>query len=107
MQRQIIAIHPEAPPKPALGAACNGCGMCCLAEPCPAAMLLTLQRRGACRLLDWSDMQQRYRCGLLSGTRRPAGPAFWTRWLQRRASRWIAAGSGCDASLEPEAASTA
>ncbi|WP_295643056.1 hypothetical protein [uncultured Methylibium sp.] len=104
MQRHVIVIRPDAPAKPAPGAACNGCGVCCLAEPCPAAMLLTLRRRGACRLLEWSDAQRRYRCGLLTGARRPGGPAIWARWLQRRASRWIAAGSGCDAHLEVEAA---
>ena len=36
---QVVHWHPEAPPKPPEGAPCNGCGLCCLAEPCPLGML--------------------------------------------------------------------
>ena len=64
-QQQIIHIHPQAPPKPAEGQPCNGCGICCLAEPCPVGMLLSRRRHGACQVLQWSDAQQRYRCGML------------------------------------------
>lgn len=97
MRPQFIAIHPEAPPKPPLGAACNGCGVCCLAEPCPAGQLLTLRRRGACRLLAWDAPQRRYRCSLLSGSRRGG-------WVERAVTRWIAAGQGCDADATVEPA---
>lgn len=90
---QIIHIHPEAPPKPAFGAPCNGCGVCCLAEPCPLGMLLSRRRRGACVALRWSVPAGRYECGAL--VRLP----FMRRWV----ARWIAAGQGCDASLEVEA----
>jgi len=92
---QIIRIHADAPLKPALGAACNGCGVCCLAEPCPAGMLVSLKRSGACRALRWSDEAQRYRCGLMqdrAGVRTP-----WA-WLARRL---IASGAGCDSDAEP------
>ena len=34
--RQIVHLHRDAPPKPAPGAPCNGCGVCCAAETCPA-----------------------------------------------------------------------
>lgn len=91
---QIIRIHADAPLKPALGAGCNGCGVCCLAEPCPAGMLVSLRRRGACRALRWSDEERCYRCGLMqdmSGRRTP-----WARWVQRL----IAAGAGCDSDAE-------
>ena len=95
---RTIAIHADAPPKPAWGEPCNGCGVCCLAEPCPIGILVSARRCGACRALAWDDPAQRYVCGVLTG-RRELLPA-WLRpiapWLQRRAPRWIAAGSGCD-----------
>ncbi len=81
----VIRIHALAPPKPVLGAACNGCGVCCLSEPCPVGMLLSLRRTGACRALRWDAAAAHYRCGLMA---RPA--------LRPIVARWIAAGQGCD-----------
>jgi hypothetical protein len=86
---QIIHVHADAPLKPAIGAACNGCGVCCLAEPCPLGMLLSARRRGACRMLRWDDSTRRYRCGALG-----------SGWWRSLARRWISAGSGCDCALE-------
>ncbi|HKX95648.1 MAG TPA: hypothetical protein VJM48_13165 [Methylibium sp.] len=94
MEFQTIAIHPAAPAKPAVGAACNGCGVCCLAEPCPVGQMLTLRRRGACRMLRWDEAAAIYRCGLLAGEGWRSGPLG--RWIAARARRWIAAGRGCD-----------
>ncbi len=91
---QIIRIHADAPLKPGLGMACNGCGVCCLAEPCPVGMLVSRKRSGACRALRWNDAEHRYRCGLMqdmTGSRTP-----WA-WL---ACRLIAAGAGCDSDAE-------
>ena len=51
---QVVHWHPEAPPKPPEGAPCNGCGLCCLAEPCPLGMLVSRRRTGACVALRWS-----------------------------------------------------
>jgi hypothetical protein len=84
----VIRIHPAAPPKPAWAAACNGCGVCCLAEPCPVGMLVSLRLRGACRALRWDDAAQRYRCGLMKPP------------LSRAIGRWIGAFRGCDSSAE-------
>lgn len=88
---RVIEIHPDAPPKPALGAPCNGCGVCCLAEPCPLGVLISRRRHGACSALQWDGA--RYACGALT-----AQPRGLRGWLVRR---WIAAGAGCDCSLEP------
>ena len=93
---QVIHIHPEAPPKPAVGQPCNGCGVCCLAEPCPVGMLVSGRRHGACKALRWVAPEARYRCGLLMAP----GQGLWQRLWRRWAARWISAGSGCDASIE-------
>lgn len=101
---QVIHIHPTAPPQPAEGAPCNGCGVCCLAEPCPLGRVISRKRTGACDALRWDDTQHLYRCGAISDAEGVLGP-HW-RWvaplLRRLARRWIAAGIGCDASLRRE-----
>lgn len=104
MSRQIIRLHPDAPRKPPEAAPCNGCGVCCAAEPCPIGVLVSRRRHGACRALGWSDAAGRYRCGLA------ADPAAVLRWLpralapfvRRLALRWISAASGCDSDLVVE-----
>lgn len=93
---RVVLIHPDAPPQPALGAPCNGCGVCCLSEPCPVGMLVSRRRRGACAALRWHEAEARYQCGLLADAQQP----LWRWWLRR----WIAAGVGCDATLETERA---
>jgi hypothetical protein len=99
---QVIHIHPDAPLKPTLGDACNGCGVCCLAEPCPLGQVISRKRSGACDALRWSDGDGLYRCGVLSDTEALLGLRW--RWaaplLRRLARRWIAAGVGCDATVE-------
>jgi hypothetical protein len=118
--REVILIHPEAPAKPPLGAPCNGCGVCCLAEPCPVGVLVSRRRTGACTALRWSNSEGRYHCGLMiwgnpasvsaandwpDGKKVGFAPhraahalfaSLWHRWVRRI----ISAGSGCDASLE-------
>lgn len=98
----VIWLQPDAPHKPAEGAPCNGCGLCCLAEPCPLGMVISRRRHGACDALRWDVVAGRYWCGVLHepaawlpAWARAAAPAL--RWL---AQRWIAAGVGCDAALE-------
>ncbi len=113
VSRQIIHIQPEAPPKPALGAPCNGCGVCCLVEPCPLGVVLSGRRRGACDALRWQGDLRVYRCGAITQPRevlqaalpRPLrGLAFvLSPWLARLAKRWIAAGVGCDSSVQVDA----
>jgi len=95
---QTLLLHADAPPKPAEGAPCNGCGICCAAERCPVACLFLPRREGACAALEWDAEQRRYRCGMVVHT------ADYVRWLPRRwqgrAGKWfasrIAAGKGCD-----------
>lgn len=103
-----VTIHIEegAPQKPELLAPCNGCGVCCLLEPCPLGVLLSGRRTGACRALRWHSETMFYRCGAITEpqkvlqTKMPAylqwlaAPLAWL--LQRWARRLIAAGVGCD-----------
>jgi len=81
MSRQVIRLHPAAPEKPAETAPCNGCGVCCAAEPCPIGVLVSGRRSGACAALSWHDDAGLYRCGLVADPRgvlpppaRRAGP---------------------------------
>ena len=94
----VIHIETDAPVKPAEGDACNGCGVCCLAEPCPVGVLVSGRRRGACAALVWSAADRRYHCGMLTEPKRHLG-AFGP-WLRGPMRRWIAAGTGCDSNLE-------
>ena len=99
----FITIHPAAPPKPALGTSCNGCGVCCAALPCPVSRLLLGHRTGACPALQWRESEHRYFCGMVLA---PASflhwlPPGWNAFCGRRFSRWIAAGIGCDSDIDP------
>lgn len=97
-----IPIHAEAPAKPAWGAGCNGCGVCCLSEPCPVGMVLSRRTQGACIAVQWNDAQQHYQCGMVTQ------PELWFplpwRWshdlMSRLSRRWISAGKGCDCDIE-------
>lgn len=102
MPEQTIRLHHAAPLKPAEGQPCNGCGVCCALETCPAARLRFRQAGGPCPALEWSATETRYRCGLL------VRPAHYLGWLpvvgaataRRLMARWISAGNGCDCSAE-------
>lgn len=104
MKDQIIHLHRRAPAKPAEGRPCNGCGVCCALETCPAARLRFRQKHGPCPALEWSAEQSRYHCGLL------IRPGHYLGWLptvgetlaRRLFTRWIAAGQGCDCDASPE-----
>lgn len=96
---RVVTLHTLAPAKPAVGAACNGCGLCCTAEPCPLGIVLSRRLSGACAALRWSHPEQRYLCGAL------VTPSQWLPWLpeawaRRLVRRWIAAGVACDTELE-------
>ena len=100
MPPRVIHLHPAAPAKPPVGRACNGCGVCCAAQPCPLGMWLSGRTRGACAVLRWNEAQGRYLCGALHAPKQHLRwlPAPWARRLVRR---WIAAQRGCDSELQP------
>jgi len=102
--RPVILLQADAPPKPAVGAACNGCGVCCAWQPCPLGVLVSRRRHGACSALQWDEREKQYRCAMVAGARRlwPWLPRPAEALLQRLARRWIAAGAGCDCDAEVE-----
>jgi len=103
-QHPTIRIHAAASDKPAVGAPCNGCGICCLAAPCPVSRLLLKHTENACPALVWQDDTLLYRCGMLQS------PARYVRWLPGRLDglfiglvrRWLALNIGCDSDIEIE-----
>jgi len=115
---RILWIEPQAPPKPAPGRPCNGCGVCCLYEPCPLSLLLRgRQAAGGCRWLRWQAAQRQYRCGVVVEPQALL-QTLWPAWAQgaarglapllgRLARRWIAAGRGCDCALQVQGATAA
>lgn len=102
---RIVYIEPEAPAKPATGAPCNGCGLCCLLEPCPVGILVSRRLRGACKALLWSQDAGRYRCGMVIAPGRfmPLTGPRMAAWVSRLARRMISADMACDADLQVQA----
>lgn len=108
--QKIILIHSAASPKPAVDAPCNGCGVCCLYEPCPLGVVLSRRRQGPCVAVRWSEASAQYRCGALSESEAVLRSLFHARmgsvapWLapvlMRLAQRWIGLGIGCDSTLQ-------
>lgn len=99
---RTIFLHAQAPAKPPAGEPCNGCGVCCADEPCPLGQLVSRRRRGRCRALVWDEAQHLYRCGMLmTPTWYLPGPLHaLAPWLAGLTRRWIAAGRGCDSSVQ-------
>lgn len=98
----VVTLYAAAPEKPSVGAPCNGCGVCCAAETCPAGRLRFLRRTGPCPALLWSAGDRRYRCGLVSapGDFFSMLPAALADRLGRLIATRIAAGKGCDSDAE-------
>ena len=107
---KTIHIEPSAPAKPPFGGPCNGCGVCCLHQPCPIGVVLSARRHGPCSALRWHAPEARYRCGAISQPsqvmadrlprlmRRLAVPL--APLLAALARRSIALDAGCDCDLE-------
>ena|ERR1035437_4076773 len=99
---QIIELHPLAPRKPDYAARCNGCGVCCAAEPCPVAYLFLFQFKGRCRALLWQNDTGRYVCGMVIGPDQYV--SVIPKRLRERMGRFfasrIAADCGCDFAAE-------
>lgn len=91
MAERVIYLERAAPPKPEPGAPCNGCGVCCAADPCPLGILASRRLRGACAALRWDAAERRYHCGIVQEA---------SGLTRRLALRWIGAARGCDCDHE-------
>ena len=102
IQTQTIELHPLAPSKPDLGSPCNGCGVCCAAEPCPVAYLFLFQFKGRCRALLWQNEERRYVCGMvvIPDQYVPLLPKRLRARMGRFFASRIAADYGCDLAAE-------
>jgi hypothetical protein len=106
----VLHIARDAPTKPVSGSPCNGCGVCCLIEPCPLGVLLSGRRLGTCQALIWQAKDQRYVCGAITSAhdvltqRLPlytqALLPVLCKLLGHFAKRWVAEGVGCDCDVE-------
>ena len=65
---------PEFLRKPREGAACNGCGLCCAAEPCGLGLELGAEDGKPCKFLEWD--QGRFWCGVVRDPAKATGNAY-------------------------------
>jgi len=98
-----IHLNPDAPRKPELGAACNGCGVCCAGAPCPLGMLASRRSGGSCAALHWQEEAGRYVCGLIAqpAAHLPRALGWAAPAVAKLAHRSVSAGSGCDCDWQP------
>lgn len=83
--------------KPAEGAPCNGCGWCCISEPCALSKEF-LGATDTCPALERAG--DRYACGLITNPSLYLGtPEFGNAVLADNFGQMLGIGTGCDASL--------
>ena len=100
--RRIAETIAKAPPKPASGSPCNGCGFCCAAEPCGVALnhIPGCSAQGPCPAMEFEA--GRFFCGMI---RRPSHymqlPNAWAdEVLGDMIAQALGAGRGCDAETD-------
>ena len=83
--------------KPAFGSPCNGCGFCCIREPCALAK----EHLGAidkCPALERAG--DRYACGMITRPHHYLGTeAFGDPLLSKLFGEALGIGQGCDSTL--------
>ena len=91
-------VREVAPEKPQEGAPCNGCGLCCAAEPCGLAVELLGATAGPCPAMEFVD--GRFWCGLV---RNPSTYldtlAFGDHMLGAIFAQALGVGRGCDSTM--------
>lgn len=92
----------DAPTYPGFGKTCNGCGQCCIIEPCQLARDYAGVREGPCPVLVREGTA--WRCGLTIEPHRHmpglAGKPFADAVLAPMFSEALGIGRGCDAEME-------
>ena len=98
--RRVEAITAKAPPKPAFGAPCNGCGFCCAAEPCGVArQFVPGAIDGApCPAMEFEH--DRFWCGMVRWPGHYLGlPAWGDEEMGAMIGEALGAGKGCCADV--------
>lgn len=95
----LTLIHTTpAPAKPDHGAPCNGCGLCCAAEPCGVAVMMigADPEHGPCPALEHDG--GKFVCGLIVKPSRHSSQVH--PWADELVGQMVAAtlgaGRGCD-----------
>jgi hypothetical protein len=106
---RVVLLHEDAPSKPAPGAPCNGCGLCCAWSRCPLGWIVSggfhqSSQQEPCSALRWNESLLRYQCGMVSSPQSILSwlPSWITPIVTKWSLRWISSDSGCDADLEIE-----
>lgn len=82
--------------KPSFGLPCNGCGLCCIVEPCAIAEEYLGITEGPCPALEWHD--DKFRCGMVVRPGHYLGVAdFADELLSGLISQALGVGLDCDA----------
>lgn len=101
---QPVRLKDGKAPKPRHGdPVCNGCGLCCLAEPCPLGQIIFGKQSGRCPALE--DHGERFACGLVVDPAKysPVRAAMVGEALLREAAQhFTGTGLGCDAHVAGE-----
>lgn len=96
--------------KPAHGAPCNRCGLCCIASLCPVARALFKRdaHPGPCPALQKAGGDGTYACGVVASPGRYVSIERYAMYgreaLSAAAALLIGSGTGCDARFNGEPA---
>lgn len=90
-------LHDARAAKPAFGVECNGCGLCCLMEPCSLAEEFLDVSSGRCPALEWEE--GRFWCGLVRSPSKYLAPGkeFADAVVGAAFAQALGVGVGCDA----------
>jgi hypothetical protein len=86
--------------KPKKGEACNGCGVCCIAEQCPVSIVV-FGEKSLCPALKREDSG--YFCDLTrnSGQYLNLDQDWKQEWMNKHFAELIGVGVGCDSEESP------
>lgn len=103
MSRLAFVPHGAAARKPPHGAACNRCGVCCMATLCPLGQALFKGEAGPCPALV--PTVDGYGCGVVADPARYRPARALSKGagaLRAAAALLIGSGTGCDARINGE-----
>ena len=95
----LMAAEPErAPEYPGFRSPCNGCGLCCAAEPCDVARQFLGATQGPCPALEFEG--GRFWCGVIRRlSHYLSKPLFGDGMVREILGDLLGIGQGCDSSV--------